>query len=190
MRSQSFIVILFLMLSFITHTTQAQGWIHDKKGMYSASVGVTQVIHLPYQYYPLNHLGSGGLSLNIAGEYRVHRFIGIGWQTGIQIYVYGRYYNKKEQLYYSSTTIGLPIGFKANVHILEAANARIKDRLDVYAGLNVGGGPAFHTGPASRSITGFIYGGPQVGVRYWFTKVAVFAELGWGATIANIGVTF
>jgi len=30
----------------------------------------------------------------------------------------------------------------------------------------------------------------RTGVRYWLNKVAIFGEIGWGATIANIGVTF
>lgn len=189
MKRIQLITITILLTLFFTAPTQAQGWIHDKKGMYSLGMGVTQVVFLPARHYPLNHLGSGGLSLNIAGEYKVHRFIGIGWQTGINLFVYGRYYDKRDQLYYNSTVVGIPIGFKANVHILEAANAKVKDRLDVYAGLNVGGGPSFHTG-TNRGVYAFIYGGPQVGVRYWFEKVAIFGELGWGATLANIGLTF
>ncbi|MBL0309921.1 MAG: hypothetical protein IPP77_09665 [Bacteroidetes bacterium] len=189
MKTIQIIILATLFTIFLDATVNAQGWIHDKKGMYSAGLGVTQVVFLPYQYYPLNHLGSGGLSLNIAGEYKVHRFIGIGWQTGINVFVYGRYYNKNDKLYYNAVAVGIPIGFKANFHILEATRATIKDRLDVYAGLNVGGGPSFHSGPKA-GVYGFIYGGPQVGARYWFKKVAVFGEIGWGATIANIGVTF
>lgn len=190
MKSIKQISAIILLLVFMGTTVKAQGWIHDKKGMYSAGMGVTQVVFLPYQYYPLSHKGSAGLSLNIAGEYKVHRFIGLGWQTGINLFVYGRYYNKNDKFYYNSTVVGLPIGFKFNVHILEAANAKIKDKLDVYAGFNVGGGPSFHTDPNGGGVYGFIYGGPQVGIRYWFKKIAIFGEIGWGATVANIGVTF
>ena len=185
------IVFIAILITIFNTNTKAQGWIHDKQGMYSAGLGVTQVVFLPYQYYPLSERGSGGLSLNIAGEYKVHRFIGLGWQTGLNIFVYGRYYNRHDDIYYNSTVVGIPIGFKFNVHILEAANARVKDRLDVYAGFNVGGGPSFHTDPFGGPLVyAFVYGGPQVGVRYWFTKVAIFGELGYGATLANIGVTF
>jgi len=32
---------------------------------------------------------------------------------------------------------------------------------------------------------------PQAGVRYWFdSRIAIFGELGWGATLFNFGVTF
>lgn len=190
MKSIIRITTILAVFGLFTQNATAQGWIHDKKGMHSAGVGITQVVFLPFHHYPLNHRRSGGLSLNIAGEYKVHQFIGIGWQTGVNLFVYGQYYNKKDERYYSSTIVGLPIGFKMNVHILEAANARVKDKLDVYAGFNVGGGPSFHTNTVGPIVTPFVYGGPQVGVRYWFKKVAVFGELGWGATIANTGVTF
>jgi hypothetical protein len=148
------------------------------------------VLFVPFQYYPAGRLGSVGLSLNIAGEYRVHRFIGIGWQTGLDLFTNGYYYNHAGEVYYAvAPVIGIPIGFKFNFHILEATKVEIKNRLDVYAGFNFGGGPAIYVG-SPTGIYGFIYGGPQVGVRYWFDKAAIFAELGWGATFANIGVTF
>ena len=157
--------------------------------MYSLGLGGTQVLFLPRQYYGFGNAGSVALSLNIAGEYKVHRLIGIGWQTGLDLFATGYYRNRQDGLYYSSVVVGVPIGFKFNFHILEATRAQIKDRLDVYAGINVGGGPAIFTGPGG-GLYGFIYGGPQIGVRYWFDKVALFGELGWGATFANIGVTF
>ena len=183
-------LLVAMCMATISSTINAQGWIQDRRGMHSAGIGVTQVFFLPYQYYPLSDRSSAGIALNIAGEYKVHRLIGIGWQTGVDIFVFGRKYNKRDNLYYHSTAVGIPIGFKFNVHILEATRAKIKDKLDVYAGFNIGGGPSFHSNP-EISIAGFIYGGPQVGVRYWFnSKIALFTEIGWGATIVNVGVTF
>jgi len=68
----------------------------------------------------------------------------------------------------------------------------IKDRLDVYAGLNLGGGPAIYTAPAPyATVYGFIHVGPQFGIRYWLNhSIAIFGEFGWGATFANVGFTF
>ena len=182
--------LIFTLLLFAeVPKTTAQGWCQDRPAMYSLGLGGTQVLFLPTQYYGFGNAGSVALALNIAGEYRVHRLIGIGWQTGLDLFASGYYRNRLDGLYYSSVVVGIPIGFKANFHILEATRAQIKDRLDVYAGLNLGGGTAIYTGPGG-GLFGFIYGGPQVGVRYWFDKVALFGELGWGATFANIGVTF
>ncbi|MDB5283399.1 MAG: hypothetical protein JWO06_2474, partial [Bacteroidota bacterium] len=184
------ILIGFLLFASFP-SARAQGWIQDKKSMYSLGLGGTQPLFLPFAYYPAGRAYSLGLSINISGEYRVHRLIGIGWQTGLNLFTSGYYYRYHGQdgYYYRAAAIGIPIGFKANFHILEATRAQIKDRLDVYAGLNIGGGPAIYLGPGA-GLYGFIYVGPQIGARYWFDKVAIFGEIGWGATFANIGVTF
>lgn len=182
-------LVAFLMLSSVLISVKAQGWVQNKKSIYSVGMGLTQVMFIPLHDYPLNHKGSVGISVNVSGEYKAHRFIGVGWQTGISVFPSGRYYDKPNDIYYNSTFVGIPFGFKVNFHILEAANVAIKDRLDVYAGLNLGGGPSFYN-VQHIGIHGFIYGGAQVGIRYWVKKIAVFAELGWGANIANIGITF
>jgi hypothetical protein len=182
-------LFLALLITISFSNINAQGWIQDNNSMYSLGFGGTQVLFQPSHYYGLGEAGSVGLSLNIAGEYKVHRLIGIGWQSGVNLFTDGYYYNREGGYYASAAVIGIPIGFKFNFHILEATRAQIKDRLDVYAGFNVGGGPAFYLGP-NQGIYGFIYGGPQVGVRYWLDKIAVFGELGWGATFANVGITF
>jgi hypothetical protein len=182
-------LFFILMLSLSVADVNAQGWCQDKPAIYSLGLGGSQVLFLPAQYYVLAGRGSLALSMNVAGEYRVHRLIGIGWQTGLDVFAAGYYLNRHDGLYYSSAVVGLPIGFKFNFHILEATHAEIKRNLDVYAGFNVGGGPAIYTGPGA-GLYGFIYAGPQIGVRYWFDKIALFGELGWGATFANIGITF
>ena len=117
----------------------AQGWCQDRTSMYSLGLGGTQVLFLPTQYYGIGNAGSVAMALNISGEYKVHRLIGIGWQTGLDLFASGYYRNRADGLYYSSVVVGVPIGFKFNFHILEATQAQIKDRLDVYAGINVGG---------------------------------------------------
>jgi len=183
------LTILFCASLLSVNLTKAQGWINDKGGMYSIGVGGTQVFYLGRYGHGASNLGA---AFNVSGEYKVHRFVGLGWQTGMNIFPGGGYYRDAGIVYRGAPVIGIPIGMKVNVHILEAADARIKDRLDVYAGVNIGGGPAFYTGNAAPRpvVTGFMYGGPQVGVRYWFNKVAIFGEFGYGATFANIGVTF
>jgi hypothetical protein len=180
------ILIVTVIVAASGFCANAQGWVREKSGIYSFGVGGTQVFYLG-RYG--NGASNPGAAFNVSGEYKVHRFVGIGWQTGVDIFPGGGYYREAGFVYRNSPVIGIPIGFKANVHILEAAGANIRDRLDVYAGLNIGGGPAFYTG-ANSSVTGFMYGGPQVGVRYWFNKVALFGEFGYGATFANIGISF
>lgn len=169
---------------------EAQGWTQGRKGVHSVGIGVAQGVFIPVNNPPDYSASSHGVSFNISGEYSVHRFLGLGWQTGTNIFIEGRYYNYDDDLYYRSKSVGFPIGFKFNVHILEAANAGIRNKLDVYAGFNVGGGPAFHRDPYG-GVYGFFYVGPQGGVRYWIdNKIAIFGELGWGATIFNTGISF
>lgn len=170
--------------------TQAQGWTQGRKGVYSVGAGVAQGVFIPVPDPADYKISSQGVSFNISGEYSVHRVIGLGWQAGTNIFPEGRYYHRKDDIYYRSTTVGFPIGFKFNVHILEAANAGIRNTLDVYAGFNVGGGPAFHRDPYG-GVYGFFYAGPQAGVRWWIdNRIALFGEMGWGATIVNFGISF
>ena len=182
--------ILVVLLILVISTAGAQGWNQSRKGIYSIGIGQAQAIFIPVYDYPGYGWSSHGVSFNISGEYRAHRVIGLGWFTGINVFTPGRYYYKNEDYYYTATSVGIPIGFKFNVHILEAANAEIRNKLDVYAGFNIGGGPSFHGDPYAGQYP-FFFAGPQAGVRYWFdSRIAIFGELGWGATLFNFGVTF
>jgi hypothetical protein len=186
---QQAILFVIVLLGF-SFSTNAQGWNQDKKGIYSVGVGGTQVIAFGNGFAGLT---GPGLSINVSGEYKVQRFVGLGFETGIDLF-FGPYY-----LYTPPppprpryVSLGFPLGLKVNVHILEAANVPIANKLDVYAGLNVGGGPGVYVAPAPfGSVFGFIHVGPQVGIRYWPNhNIAVFGEFGWGATFANVGLTF
>ena len=177
---------LLLSLTIACQIANAQGWNQDRSGIYSVGIGGTQALGFggPYSY-PLVY--GAGFSMNFSGEYKVQRFIGVGFQTGIDVFA-GPPYHYKD--YPSYAAIGIPIAVKVNVHILEAANVSVRDRLDVYAGLNLGGGPAFYASPGG-GIYGFLQAGPQIGVRYWLNhSIAIFGEFGWGATFANVGFTF
>lgn len=179
---------VFALAIFTTTNIKAQdNWTHGKKGIYSVGLGASQVIFLGPNYY-YGRTGNIGLSLNVSGEYKVWDWIGAGFQTGLDFFwanytYYGYRYRG------GRAAIAIPIGGKVNAHIMDAAGLDIADKLDVYAGINIGGGPSFSTYPGGGA-SGFIYAGPQVGARYWIGNIAIFGELGWGATIANVGVTF
>jgi hypothetical protein len=173
-----------------SHLLKAQGWNQDRAGIYSVGVGGTQVIAFGNGF---SGVSGPGLSLNVSGEYKVHRFIGVGFETGIDLFFANYFFGPRfERPAVGYTSIAIPIGAKVNVHILEAANVAIRNKLDVYAGLNLGGGPAIYTAPAPyATVYGFIHVGPQFGIRYWLNpSIAIFGEFGWGATFANIGFTF
>ena len=187
MKKMKISILTILVLFAFVGKPKAQGWCQDRAGVYSIGLGGTNAVLLgdPYGYtYPAFY-GAGG-SLNISGEYHIARFVGLGFQTGIDVFNGPPY-----RTYPHYAAIGIPIAIKCNVHILEAAKARIADRLDVYAGLNLGGGPAFFVAPRGGGTYAFIQAGPTIGVRYWLNhQIGIFGEFGWGATFANIGFSF
>ena len=159
---------------------KAQGWCQDRKAIWSIGLGGTQGIAVGRGY---SALGILGLSVNHSGEFRVHDYVGVGYQVALNAY-----FNR----FGGGAVLSIPVMAKVNVHILEIFSDRVSvaDQLDVYAGIHVGGGPAFGTASGS-GVFGAIHVGPQAGIRYWFNpKIAIFGEFGWGATFTNIGVTF
>jgi hypothetical protein len=195
MKKITAIVALTFMLSvtFIQKNyAQQDEWVHGhSKGIYSVGLGGTQGIAV---YNGFSTTGDIGLSVNVSGEYKVWKFIGVGWQTGLDVlwaygYGYG-YYGYGYAGTGGTAFIGIPIMAKCNVHIMDAAKVKIANKLDVYAGLTVGGGPLIPT-YTGGAVAGIVHVGPQAGVHYWFNdNIAIFGEVGWGATFVNGGVTF
>lgn len=188
----------FFTLGFVNSSYSQDQWTQGKPGIYSVGIGGTDAIAVGNPYgngYVYNAISPSGLSINASGEYKVYKFIGLGWQTGLDFFFYPGYYYYNpygpSYRYAAAPYIGIPLIIKANVHILDAIGGiAIANKLDVYAGLNLGGGPAFGTATGEH-VVGFIQVGPTVGVRYWFNpKVAVFGEFGWGATFGNVGLSF
>ena len=189
-------------LTFVSSNYAQDQWYQGRSmGIYSIGIGGTDAIGVGgiysnnYYGYHVNPITAPGMSINVSGEYKVYKFIGVGWQSGFDLFFTGYNYGFLGGGG-TTVTLGIPFIAKANVHILDAVGGvSIADKLDVYAGLNFGGGPAITPGNnnlgTSTTVGGFIQVGPTVGVRYWvIPKVAVFGEFGWGATFANAGVTF
>ncbi len=174
MNKLKFLAIALICIVF-TQTLHAQEWNQGRSrgGVYTIGVGGTQQIRLGTP----SGLTRAGLAMNVQGEYGIGHFMGLGWQTGVNLYFPGR-----------TTVIEIPIGLKVNVHVLDAANVNVRG-LDFFAGINVGGGPGIYTD--GSGVIGMLYVGPQVGIRYWFNPhIAIYSEFGWGATFANLGFTF
>jgi len=184
------VIIFTLSALLILNSARSQGWTQYNNAIYSVGIGGTDVIGLNTAY-PAFY--GGGTSINFSGEYKVQRFVGIGFETGLDVLSGPRYYRNDLPPYPAYTALGIPAGFKVNFHILDAANSPRAGRGDIYIGLNVGGGLAFYTSapPAGGNMFGFLFGGPQFGGRYWFNQnIGLFGEIGWGATFANVGLTF
>jgi len=191
--------ILTITLNTVFTSLQAQDeWYQGRsKGIYSIGFGGTQGILIGGAGgYTTSSISPLGLTINASGEYKIWQFIGLGWQSGINIYPPRTNYSYMGQ---SINPVGIEIPFqvKCNVHIMDAAHVSIANKLDVYAGLDFGGGPTFYAGGKTvqyvgntSNVGGIIHVGPQVGVRYWFnSKIAIFGQFGWGNSFANAGVT-
>jgi hypothetical protein len=144
------------------------------------------------------HLGSGigpGIGfaytpitgqINVQMEFGVHEYVGVGFTTGMggaaPLGIYAPEFN-------------IPVGAIANFHFWQLiANKTGKgaqlqsDKLDLYAGLNLGTGVGLILG-GGVTPTALFFVGPQVGVRYFLTeKIAVNGELGYGKSWVNGGI--
>lgn len=128
---------------------------------------------------------------------------------------YGSYYytNYNGSNYWG---IAVPIGFQANFHFLQLiadkTGKTFADKLDVYAGLSVGSGamfvfptpayknsvyqnstefPAFVKNSDLNDVGLMLYGGGQVGIRFYpASNFGIYAEVGYGKSIVQGGICF
>lgn len=185
------IVTLFI-LSICIKNSYAQAWEKSSKVL-SLGFGASQFFHIDNYYYsgPKNvrsfYSPLTG-QFNFQGEFGVHKYVGLGFTTGIGGRGgYGNGYNGE---------VNIPIGMIVNFHFYQLiADKNGKnihaDKLDIYAGANIGSGIAVAFYPNATRIAPMAFGGPHVGIRYYFApRVAVNGELGWGKSIVNAGFSF
>lgn len=188
--------LLFLMPS----TGKAQAWSKDSKVL-SLGIGgsnfwyfgnnrrvVTTVGGVPiYARYNYGWATTG--QLNFQGEFGIHDYVGLGFTTG---------FGGRPGLYYANSgLVNFPIGMIANFHfyqlIADKTGKNIHaDKLDIYGGVSIGSGiGAIFFDNDDAVVTPIIFGGPHVGIRYYFKpKVAVNGEFGWGKSWINAGFSF
>ncbi|MCX6200443.1 MAG: hypothetical protein NTY88_14680 [Bacteroidetes bacterium] len=178
-------VLLFL---FLLHfQLSAEGWIRNKKKMLvSRGLGLSQIFILPSKLSPGIASSPIGVSLNFSTEHKVKRCVGIGIQTGLNIFLKMNF-NAEQKNIELNTSYAIPVGGRILFHLLEALYVPGYCRYDVYCGIQAGGGPVFEQG---KKMQWFAYAGPVTGVRYRFNKISLFGEFGYGANFFNCGVTF
>lgn len=158
----------------------------------SVTLGASHFWHLRGGYYspgPGYVWGGGGLS-PVSGnafftmEFAPGRYVGAGFFAGIGGSAFGW------------GSINVPVGGFANFHFYQliadkTGNDIHADKLDIYAGLNIGTGLGFWPGFSSQRANAIIFGGPTAGIRYYFKpNIAVTGELGYGKTLFSAGITF
>lgn len=125
-------------------------------------------------------------TLSVQAEFGVHDYVGVGLVTGLggRAYVGG-----------GGGVLYVPVGVIANFHFLQLIadkkGVAVADKLDVYAGLNFGTGIGVNRVKGVGSdVTGIIFAGPQVGVKYFFnSKIGVYSEVGYGKSVFEAGVS-
>lgn len=174
-----------------TINSHAQAWEKNSK-ILSLGIGGATMLHFDPDYYYGRRFGWSPLTgqLLFQGEFGIHKYVGLGFTTGIGG-------GGAWRVYYPE--INAPIGFIANFHFYQLIADKTSkdihaDKLDIYAGLNIGSGVAVvfdRRGAGDARLHPLFFAGPQVGIRYYFVpKVAVNAELGYGKSWANVGFSF
>ena len=132
------------------------------------------------------------------GQYSGLSFsIGAGYARNIYSNFWGRNILGLYQNDYRSFVI--PIGVQYNLHLFQWLEDRIELGLDTetwdgYIGFGIGAGPAFlrSNNIAYASEVGVAFFGDfQAGIRYYpKTNVGIYAQMGYGRSLLNIGVVF
>ena len=187
--------LLLSIIALATISTFSNAQSFEKGGKYlSLGLGGTNFWHLgtgsPSVYgYGFGYTPNTG-QVNLQLEFGIHKYVGLGLTTGVGgsggLGIYGAEFN-------------IPVGVIANCHFWQliadktGKGDQLKvDKLDLYAGINVGTGVGMLFGGAGTvTPTALVFVGPQIGVRYFFTdKIAVNGELGYGKSWVNGGVVF
>lgn len=189
-------VIAFTFLGI--HHSSAQAF--EKGGKYlTLGLGGGNHWHIDAQN---NWPGNGWRGSNVGGitlqmEWGIHDYVGLGFSTGV-MGGFGNYgwYGPGWGGGWSGGygELAIPVGLITNFHFYRLIDDKVSkdihsDKLDIYAGLNVGSGISFY--PTPGWVSPLFYAGPQVGARYFVKpNIGLGLEVGYGKTFVNGGVTF
>jgi len=207
MKMKKLLAILIVFVSLISGTkVKAQAFDKDTRQI-TAFIGGSDLFHIPVGYTFNSFIYPTTFEAGVEGEFGIHKYVGLGFvaelggrgdkrmgYVGVPNYYYYTFYSE----------FNMAVGVVANFHFYQLIADKVSngdkmhaDKLDVYAGLNIGTGFAIHptykdrTGATQIATDALFFAGPQVGVHYFFTpKIAINGEVGWGKTWARVGCTF
>lgn len=183
--------ILMVCMFAISNTGFGQAFSKGDVRM-SVTIGAAHYWHLRGMYASPGYPGWGGYWSPVSGnafftmEFAPGRYLGAGFFAGFGGSAVG----------WGSGSINVPVGGFANFHFYQLIADKTgkdihADKLDIYAGLNIGTGLGFWTGFPSDRANALIFGGPTVGINYYFKpKIAVTGEMGYGKTLFSAGISF
>lgn len=202
---------LFFLISIIHNNSFAQAFGGKGSKQFTVGLGITQ----HWTNYPENGKGPKGNtsplygSLNLQLEFGIAKYVGIGCNIGGEFannlsrktigYNYLIGYGLGAGTSSAFRSIAIPIGIHGNFHFLQLISDKsgksIGDKMDVFAGISFGSGPAFAVAKKDYknfgNDVGFIlYGGPHVGMRYYPTSnIGIYVEAGYGKSFLNGGIS-
>lgn len=199
------ILVVFLLIGMVH--TQAQSFGGKGHSQFTIGLGLTQ----QRTVFPENGKGPKGATNTFYGQLSFQFELGISKYVGLGLCVGGTYANNLSQHYGTLTglygvnfnsafrSLGIPVAVFGNFHFLQLISDKsgksIADKMDVYAGLSLGSGPAFALPKKDYKSYGndvgyLIYGGPHVGIRYYpKSSFGFYAEVGYGKSLVNLGMS-
>jgi hypothetical protein len=188
------IILMFATITLASNSMYAQAWQRHSK-VISLGFGASQFFHFDNYYYK-NANDARVRSwywpitgqLNVQGEFGIHKYLGLGFTTGVG--GRGRYGNNNIGEFY------IPIGVIFNFHFYQLiadrkSKAKHADKLDMYFGASAGSGIAIAYYKDLRRVRPIGFGGLCYGIRYYFNdKIGINGEFGWGKSLANVGLVF
>lgn len=214
---------MMALAALMTFSSQLMAQAFEGKGSKQLLIGIGLNQHTGY----FSNTGTGfrgaysptSVGLNIQMEWGIHQYVGLGFFAGIEGFsnysggIYGGYYGypgygyDNYLGYYGPSSyrgMAIPVGFHANFHFLQLiadqTGKGFADKLDVYAGLAIGGGAMFvfpsattkSYYPAGTDLNRsgpMIYGGGHLGIRFYpKSNFGIFAEVGYGKSIIQGGI--
>lgn len=178
-----------------TEHASAQAWSKDRK-VISVGIGAANFYHIgktrtsvfgPFASYYAPVTGQ----LNIEGEFGVHDYVGVGFNTGIG--------GGRGILAGYSGSLTVPIGVLANFHFFQLIADKTgknlhTDVLDIFVGASLGSGVGviFYTNTnVENRVMPLVYGGVHAGIRWYFSeKVGITGQFGFGKQLIDVGVVF
>ncbi|HLP49482.1 MAG TPA: hypothetical protein VK154_01220 [Chitinophagales bacterium] len=197
MKKGLYTLAAIMLLAVSTQTSQAQAWDKSTKVL-ALGLGGSNFAHV---YTNANYWNGWNAPLtgqfNFQGEFGIHDYVGLGFTTGVGGRA-GYYWGYGFGRYGSNGELTVPIGFVANFHFFQLIADKTgkdihSDKLDVYAGIDVGGGIAAQFFDNSNQIVPIAFGGVHAGVRYYFTdRFGVNGEIGtpYSKGFVNGGIVF
>lgn len=202
-------VIASLFIFLNTHLISAQAFGGKGSSQLTIGLGVTQ----HRTVYPENGKGPKGATNPLYGQLNFQFEFGIAKYVGLGVHIGGEYANNLSRSFNglyniyglninsnsAFRSVGIPVSFYGNFHFMQLIGDKsgksIAEKMDVYAGLSIGSGPAFAIAKKEYKEYGndvgfLIYGGPYVGIRYYpKSNIGFYAEIGYGKSYFNGGLS-